>query len=83
MDSTRNAIQWCPLSRAQPVFDFLMSTEASDKNFALLKDNDFDLERILFVVVVVRRSDRVRWSDVVRRSDLARQLDEVHWSDVE
>ena len=24
-----------------------MSTEAADKNFALLKDNDFDLERIL------------------------------------
>ena len=24
-----------------------MSTEAANKNFALLKDNDFDLERIL------------------------------------
>ena len=47
MDSIWNAIQWCPLSRARPVFDFLMSTVAADKNFALLKDNDFDLERIL------------------------------------
>ena len=47
MDSIRNALQWCPLSRAQLVFDFFMSTEAADKNFALLKVYNFDLERIL------------------------------------
>ena len=47
MDSIRNALQWCPLSRARPVFNFVMSTEAADKNFALLKDNDYNLERIL------------------------------------
>ena len=47
MDSIRNALQWCPLSRARLVFNFVISTEASDKNIELLKDNDFDLERIL------------------------------------
>ena len=47
MDSIRNTLQWCPLSRARLIFDFFMSTEAAYKNFALLKDNDFDLERIL------------------------------------
>ena len=35
------------------------------------------------VVVVVRRLDGVRWSDVVRRSDIARRSDEVRQLDVE
>ena len=47
MDSIQPALQWRPLIRARPIFDFFMSTEAADTNFALLQDNDFDLERIL------------------------------------
>ena len=47
MQSIRRALAWKPRPRTKPAFDFRMTTEAAESNFATLQANNFDLQGII------------------------------------
>ena len=47
LQSVRNALAWKPKARAVPVLQFEYSEAAAQHNFDVLKQHDFDLEKIM------------------------------------
>ena len=47
MAAVWTALQWTPRKRTKPIFDFALSTEAANRNFATLQKADFDLQMLL------------------------------------
>ena len=47
LEAVTTALAWQPNRRTPPIFDFTMSQEAAEHNFQVLKQENFDLERLL------------------------------------
>jgi hypothetical protein len=47
LQGIHNALAWKPKARSSPVFQFKYSEEAANHNFKVLKDNNFDLTKIM------------------------------------
>ena len=45
--SIRRALAWNPRPRTMPIFDFRMSAAAAQANYEVLKQHDFDLDKII------------------------------------
>jgi hypothetical protein len=46
-EAIKRALEWTPEPRTKPAFSFEMTDEAAEKNFELLKEHDFDLNKLL------------------------------------
>ena len=47
LQAVKSALRWKPRQRSRPIFDFNLTRQAAANNFAILEQNDFNLERLL------------------------------------